>query len=268
MQRQRPFADAVGVGVQERDRILWAERRRGDACALQRRGAGQAAAVELDLALADQRQEELRHRAQIGLAQGADAAYPRMQPAVQHRRDGSRHGGRQSRCAVRQTGQPHEKPGAHVVGVEEVADADGARHHRLALEGRDLVRPQRGVDRGAEPGIQAVDLAIARGEALDDRPRPRETAKNGRREADRGAVPRHGDHIVDRRRPPAELDQRITPLDFRKAAATARGSFLSTSTWRLSSCMVGLSIRLPTFRSASTALGLPATVSCRTTGAR
>ena len=49
--------------------------------------------------------------------------------------------GREARGAVREAGQPNEQSGAHLVGVEEVADADGARHHRLALESRDLVGP-------------------------------------------------------------------------------------------------------------------------------
>jgi hypothetical protein len=62
---------------------------------------------------------------------------------------------------MRQSGQPDEQRGAHLVGGEEIADADRARHHRLALEGRDLVRLQRRVDRGAEAGVQAIDLALA-----------------------------------------------------------------------------------------------------------
>src|SRR5207244_13498479 len=101
-----------------------------------------------------------------------------------------------------------------------------------------------------------------------------EACSDRRRDSDWSTRASHRHHVRDVDRPFADVDQpsagrqRITPLALRKAAATARGSFLSTSTWRLSSCIVGLSIRAPTRRSASTALGLFATVSMRTTGAR
>ena len=68
---------------------------------------------------------------------------------------------------MRDAGEPDEQRGAHLLGVEEIADADGARHHGAALEIRDVVRRERRVDGGAEPGVQAIDRPIAGGEALD-----------------------------------------------------------------------------------------------------
>jgi len=170
-------------------------------------------------------------------------------------------------------GQAHEQRGPDFVRGEELADADGACHHGLALEGGDLIPGERRVDRGAQAGVQAVDRPIAGGKALDDPARPLEACRDRRRDPDNGAGARHRHDVGDPDRPLADLDrlagrQRTTPLALRKAIATARGSFLSTSTWRLSSCIVGLSMRAPTRSSASTALGLLATVSMRTTGAR
>ena len=199
----------------------------------------------------------------------------RMHALVQHVADGVGEGGRKAGGAAGDAGQPHEQRGAHFVGGEEVADADGARHHGLALEGRDLVLGERACRRrrrGRCSGHRRRDRP--RRSARRSRRARSRRARDRRREADRrrrrAPPPRHR-----RRRSPrlpastARLRrQRITPLAFRKAAATARGSFLSTSTWRLSSCIVGLSISAPTCSSASTALGLPATVSRRTTGAR
>jgi hypothetical protein len=170
-------------------------------------------------------------------------------------------------------GQACEQRGPDFVGGEEIADTDGARHHGLALEGGDLITGECGVDRGAQAGVQAINGPIACGEALDDPARALEVYGDGRRDPDSGAGARHRHDVGDLDRPLADLDrpagrQRTTPLAFRKAIATARGSFLSTSTWRLSSCIVGLSMRAPTRSSAATALGLLATVSMRTTGAR
>src|SRR5205814_705328 len=117
------------------------------------------------------------------------------------------------------------------------------------------------------------DRPIACSKALDDTARTRQARRDTWRYPDSGARARHRYDVGDVDPLLADLDrrvgpQRITPLALRKAAATARGSFLSTSTCRLSSCIVGLSIRAPTRSSASTALGLFATVSMRTTGAR
>ena len=137
------------------------------------------------------------------------------------------------------------------------------------LEFPDVVAGERRVDGRAEPGIEAIDRPVACGEFLDHRTGTAEAlcdrgCEDNARPApcDRDDV-RNADAVSERDR-----RQRSTPFALRKSAATRRGSFLSTSTWRLSSCMVGLSIRLPTLSSASTALALPATVSSRTTGAR
>ncbi len=231
------------------------------------------AAAQFRLALADQRQEELGQRAQIRLAQRADAARAGMKALAQHVANDDGEGGRETRSAAGDADQTHEQRCPNFVGGEAVADTDGARHEGLALEGGDLILGERRVDRGAQAGVQAIDRPIAGGKALDDPARAPKACRDRRRDADSGTRARHRHDVGDLDRPLADLDrpvgrQRTTPLALRKAAATARGSFLSTSTWRLSSCIVGLSMRAPTRSSASTALGLLATVSMRTTGAR
>src|SRR6185295_8474518 len=118
-----------------------------------------------------------------------------------------------------------------------------------------------------------IDGLLARGKALDDLAGAFQPCGDGRCDANRRAVAGHGHDVGDRDRALADIDrpgvgrQRMTPLALRNWAATCRGSFLSTSTCRLSSCIVALSISASTRPSASTALALPATVSMRTTGA-
>ena len=119
--------------------VLRAERRAGDAGAAHRLGARQDRPVELRLALADQRQEQLRQRREIGLAERADArvrADARRRSAWRDRLGELR---REAGGAARDAGEPHEQRGAHLLGVEEIADADRARHHGAALELRDVV---------------------------------------------------------------------------------------------------------------------------------
>ena len=61
VQRERALADAVGIGVQQRDRVLGAEDRRFDAGLAERLAPRHDAAAKLRLPLADQRQEKLGH---------------------------------------------------------------------------------------------------------------------------------------------------------------------------------------------------------------
>src|SRR5689334_23148678 len=118
---------------------------------------------------------------------------------------------------MREAGQADEQRGPYLLAGEGFADADGTRHQRLSLEGGDLVRLERGVDRGTEAGVEAVDSAIPRGGPIDDLARPLESADRDLREAHPSAVPRYGDNIGDRDGSPADLDQRSTPLLLRKA---------------------------------------------------
>jgi hypothetical protein len=96
VQHESAKTDAVAVVVQQGDRILGAKRRRLDTGAAQRLRPGLDATAELCLAVADQGQEELRHRAEVGLAQRADAADARVHGLVQHVADHAGEDGRQA----------------------------------------------------------------------------------------------------------------------------------------------------------------------------
>ncbi len=134
MQRECARADAVGIGVQERDRVLWTEHRQFDVGRAQRLAGWHDAAAQFRLALADQRQEELGKRAQIRLAQRADAACAGMKALAQHVANDDGESWRETRSAAGDADQAHEQRCANFVGGEEAADADRARHHGLPLE--------------------------------------------------------------------------------------------------------------------------------------
>ena len=242
-----------------------------DSGAPQRLGTRQDCAVELDFALPDQREEKLRHRREIGFAERADAPYARVNATIQHLGDDLGELRRQAGGAARDAAQPDEQHGAHFFRGEEIPDPDRARHHGAMLEFPDVLGSERRVDGRAEPGIQSIDRPIAGGEFLDHRAGPAQARRDRACEANVPALSGNLDEVRDADALIAELHgagrQRSTPLALRKSAATRRGSFLSTSTWRLSSCMVGLSSSAPTRSSVSTTFRSPA-ISMRTTGAR
>ena len=221
-------ADAVSVGVQQRDRVLGSQPGRLDLRQPHRVLPRHHAALPLGLAAADQRQEELRHRAEIGLADRADAADARMQALVQHGAQGRGEGRRQSRRALRDAGEADQERGSDFFRGHKVADADGARHHGVALEFAHLFAGELGVDRSAQAGVEAIDRAAARRELFDDPAAAFQPRWHGGGEAHSGAIARHRHDIGDGNRAPANLDrppslaggQRITPLALRKAAAT------------------------------------------------
>jgi hypothetical protein len=141
-----------------------------------------------------------------------------------------------------------------------------------AWKGRNGLACQARVDGRAEPGRQAIDALAALERAQHDRARrseaPGPTASCKRQPAKSraiatiasiptGAAAEHDRGAAGLACPCKAADASVhSPLAFRKLAATVRGSFLSTSTWRLSSCIVGLSSAAPTFSSIATIFSL------------
>ena len=57
-----------------------------------------------------------------------------MHAGVQHGAQRRGEAGRNAGGAAGEAGEPHEQHGAHLVGVERLADADGAGQHGAVLE--------------------------------------------------------------------------------------------------------------------------------------
>lgn len=179
--------------------------------------------------------------------------------------------------------EPRGEHRPHLDRRQGLADAHSPRADRTGLKGGDGLGVKARIDGRAQPGGQAVDPVPPFERPQHDRAGGFEPWGDAVMQTHERAIARDRRDRLDLDRLLPENDRRgfpgalragcgseaqfTSPLAFRKAAATVRGSFLSTSTWRLSSCIVGLSSVAPTFSRISTILALAA-ISGRTTGAR
>ena len=153
-ERQRGEADRVRVAF--RSAMASFGPSPGLACRRQR-GRGTVGAAAFGLAVADERQEELRQGREIGLAEASGAQDERMHAGVQHVAQGRCEAGGNPGGAAGEAGEPDEQHGPDLVARERLADADGPGRDGALLEARHLVGRQPRIDGGAEAGGQAVD---------------------------------------------------------------------------------------------------------------
>ncbi len=178
--------------------------------------------------------------------------------------------------------EPGRQQGPHLDRREGLTDANGPRADRTRLEGGNGLGVEARIDSRSQPCRQAVDAVAPIERPQHDGSRGGQTRADRLMQTNRRVVESDrrnglvadglaaGDDLGVALRMPACLcseAQFTSPLALRKAAATVRGSFLSTSTCRLSSCIVGLSRAAPIFSRMATILALVA-ISGRTTGAR
>jgi hypothetical protein len=208
-----------------------------------------------------------------------------MDTSIEHGGDRLRQRRRQPRRAMADADKTREQHAreplrSSISSPTPTARAWIARAWKAGMASRRKTR----IDGGAEPGGQTVDALPAFERTQHNRARSQQAQAKGFVQGDRCKFARDSDDRLD---PACDLTQHdrrgrsrsrimhwrrndaqfTSPLAFRKGGATVRGSFLSTSTWRLSSCIVGLSSAAPTFSSTATIFSLAA-ISGRTTGAR
>ena len=187
-ERQHQHAEHAVGAVDQRQPLLGPQRDRCDS------GSGHRLSA---LALADQRQGDVRQRSQIaagaersvlvnrgddaGVEQGED----RVDDDLAHTREPHRQGARP---------QQHHRP--HDFWFDQRAHAGGVRADEGALQFlASLRRDDRGGQR-AEPGGDAVDRVVAFGQALDDGRAARDCLAGRRCQPHRGAPAGDSHHVV------------------------------------------------------------------------
>jgi hypothetical protein len=195
VQRERREADRKGIAVEEGDRVFRAKLRRRDAGEAQRLGAGKPLASELGLAFADEGQEGLRERREVGLAEAAGIEHDRVDAGVQHVAERRREARRDSRGAAGEPGEADEQHRPDLRRGQRLADADGPGRDCAGLEAGHVRGAKPRVDGGAEAGGEAVDGLGRAGVAVDDGARRSEAFVHLRGEGDGGPA-RDRDHVA------------------------------------------------------------------------
>jgi uracil-DNA glycosylase len=159
--------------VDEREPFLRGEADRLEAGACKRRGAGKSLAADPRLALADERQCEMRERREV--ARGADRAarrHDRQHTALEQREEQLNRLDPRPGVALRERIRPEEQRRPdHLVGIRR-AHAARVRAEEPQLELLGLLLGNCDRDETAEAGVDAVRvLTRAVGDALDELPR-------------------------------------------------------------------------------------------------
>ena len=207
-EHERPDRGHELGAVDQRQALLGGEHERLQAGAAQSLGAGHHLAVQLDHALADQRQGQVCERCQVAAgAQRAARRHHRVHARGEQRQqqlDGlAADAGRAGRERVR--AQQHRGP--HDLGREGVTDAAGVAAQQVELQPRDLVVLDGDVHEAAEPGVDPIGRRARLDRLVDHRPRAGDPVDRDLPQRDRGAAERDVLGLLDGEIGPRQLDR-------------------------------------------------------------